>query len=140
MDGLEGPEAGKARMKAILKTLSGEVTVSEAAAALGLSEARFHALRQEKLQAWLDEMAPRPAGRPPTELEEATPEEMEALRRQVKELELDLQVARTRTEIALTMPHVLKEEDPEACGKKGGPQRRKPGGKPPWFGDTTNDT
>ena len=46
--------------------------------------------------------------------------EVEALRKQVKELDLDLQVASTRTELALTMPHVLKEEEPEPeAGKRG---------------------
>jgi len=137
VDGLEGPASSKARMKVILATLSGAMTVREASEALGLSEARFHALRQEKLQVWLDALAPRPPGRPPKE-EEVEPSEVEFLREQVKELELDLQVARTRTELALTMPHVLKEES--EAGKKGGVKRRRPGGKPPWFGDTTKDT
>ena len=140
VDDLEGAEESKLRMKCILATVSGAMTVKEASETLGLSEARFHALRQEKLQAWLDALAPRPPGRPATE-EVLEASEVEALRKQVKELELDLQVARTRTELALTMPHVLKDEEPEPeSGKKGGPTRRKRSGKPPWFGDTTKDT
>jgi hypothetical protein len=139
VDGLEGPEVSKARMKAILQTVSGTRTVKEAAGSLGLSEARFHALRQEKLQAWLDELAPRPPGRPPQEDEAVDASEVALLREQVKELQLDLQVARTRTELALTMPHVLKEEEPETgAGKRGGPKRGRI--KPPWFGGTTKDT
>lgn len=139
VDGLEGTEESKQRMKVILETLSGTLTVKEAATRLRLSESRFHALRQEKLQAWLDATAPRAPGRPPSE-EEVDVGEVDALRSKVKELELDLQVSRTRTEIALTMPHVLKEEDPEAGGKKGGPERGKRGGRPPWFEGTTKGT
>lgn len=139
VDDLSGSPESKARMKCMLATLAGTMSVREAARSLGLGEARFHALRQEKLQVWLDALAPRPPGRPQSE-EAVDASEVEALRRQVKELGLDLQVARTRTELALTMPHVLKEEPEPEAGKKGGPKRRRPGGKPPWFEDTTKDT
>ena len=139
VDGLSGSDASKARMKCILATLSGTITVREAAASLGLSEARFHALRQEKLQVWLDALAPRPPGRPVTE-EPVEASEMEELQRKLKELQLDLKVAQTRTELALTMPHVLKEEPEPGAVKKGGPKRRRRGGKPPWFEDTTKGT
>ncbi len=138
VDGLEGPEATKARMRLIMQTLSGEVTVKEAAKTLGISASRFAALRQEVMQEWLDVMAPGTPGRPPKTQEAIEPSEVEALRKQVKELILDLQVANTRTELAITMPHVLKDV-PKAGAEKGGgtPKRRN---AKRWFGDSRSDT
>lgn len=138
VDGLEGPEAEKERMRCILQTLSGELTVKEAARALGLSASRFAAMRQEALQGWLDAMAPGTPGRPPKAEEAIEPSEVEALRKQVKELMLDLQVANTRTELAITMPHVLKDV-PQAEGEKGGSTPKRSRTKR-WFGDSRSDT
>jgi hypothetical protein len=137
IDGLEGEDAEKARMKRIFQTVSGELTVREAAKALGISEARFFAMREEVLQQWLDALQPRPPGRPPKH-EETEPAEVEALLRQIKELQLDLKVAQTRTELALTMPHVLKDR-PKPDDEKGGPKARRRG-KPKWFDENTDDT
>jgi len=61
---LEGPPDAKRRLEIILRTLAGTCRVQEACAELGLSEARFHQLRQEALQAALDGLTPRPPGRP----------------------------------------------------------------------------
>lgn len=138
IDGLEGGEVAKERQKAILETLLGERTVRDASKELGLSEARVRTLRTEALQTMLDSLEPRPPGRPPKEEEPIDPADVESLRRRVRELEFDLQVARTRTELALTMPHVLKDRPEPEAGKGGGP--KKPHGKPPWFSDTTKGT
>lgn len=138
VDGLEGPEATKARMRLIMQTLHGEVTVKEAACILGISASRFAAMRQEAMQGWLDAMAPGTPGRPPTREAPIEPDEVEALRRQVKELMLDLQVANTRTELAITMPHVLKDVK-EAEAEKGGPKAKRRTTKR-WFGDSRSDT
>ena len=138
VDGLEGPEATKARMRLIVQTLAGEVTVKEAAKTLGISASRFAALRQEVMQDWLDVMAPGTPGRPPKTEEPIEPSEVEALRKQVKELILDLQVAHARTELAITMPHVLKDVK-EAEAEKGGPGKKRRTRKR-WFGDSRSDT
>ncbi len=140
VDAVEGTQETKARMKAILETVSGALSVREAAKRLGVSEARFHELRKEALQHLADALATRPPGRPPKAEETTSADEVEELRRQFKELQLDLKVAQTRTELALTMPHVLKEEPEPGPVKKGGPERRRRGGKPPWFEGTTKDT
>lgn len=138
VDGLEGPDATKERMRRIVQTLSGEMTVKEAARALGISASRFAAMRQEVMQDWLDAMTPGSPGRPPKAEAPIEPSEVEALRKQVKELILDLQVANTRTELAITMPHVLK--DVEKAGKeKGGPTPKRRNAKR-WFGDRRSDT
>lgn len=138
VDGLEGPEATKARMRLIVQTLSGEMTVKEAARSLGISTSRFAAMRQEEMQDWLDSMTPGTPGRPPKTEEAIEPSEVEALRRRVKELMFDLQVANTRTELAITMPHVLKDV-PKAGAEKGGPAKKRRTTKR-WFGDSRSDT
>lgn len=140
IDDLEGGDVAKARQKAILKTVSGEMTVREASEVLGLSEARVRVLRTEALQTMLASLEPRPPGRPPKEDEPIEPGDVEALQRRVRELEFDLQVARTRTELAITMPHVLKDRPESEAGPGGASKTRKRGGKPPWFGDTKNTT
>src|SRR5262245_55360204 len=61
---LEGSAEAKRRLELILRTLAGSCRVQEACEELGISEARFHQLRQEALQAALDGLRPRPAGRP----------------------------------------------------------------------------
>ena len=142
IDGLEGGEVAKGRQKAILQTLLGELTLSEASRRLGLSEARVRTLRSEALQSMLDSLEPRPPGRPPKEAEplETANDLGLPLKRRVRELEFDLQVARTRTELALTMPHVLRDVPEPEAEEGGGPKRTKRGDKPRWFKDTTNGT
>lgn len=140
IDDLEGGDVAKERQKALLGTVLGEMTVREAAEVLGLSEARVRTLRSEALQTMLTSLEPRPPGRPPKVEDLIEPSDVEALKRRVRELEFDLQVARTRTELALTMPHVLKDRPEPEAGKGGGPKEKPHGGKPPWFSDTTNDT
>ena len=133
VDARDGAAEEKRRLRLILDTVYGERTVREAAAQLGLSEARFRALRAEALQGALDALAPRPPGRPPMVAVES--DEVAALRRQVKELTFELQTAWTRTELALTMPHVLRDAAAPAP-KKGGSRRR----RRRWFTDATNGT
>src|SRR5262245_36492730 len=61
---LDGSTVAKARLRALLETLAGRQTVAAACLGLGLSERRFHALRDRILQAGLAGLEPRPAGRP----------------------------------------------------------------------------
>ena len=143
IDDLYGDDVAKERQKAILQTVSGELSVREAAKRLGLSEARVRTLRAEALQGMLDALEPKPPGRPPKEAERIEPSAVEELEHQIRELKVDLQIARARTELALTMPHVLKDRPQPGAEEGGGPQKgqkKKRGGKPPWFGDTKSDT
>jgi transposase-like protein len=117
VDGLEGPDETKHRLRVILETLTGERTVAEACAELEIGEARFHQLRQQALQGALQGLRPGRAGRPRKE-EPVAPGRVEELEQEVRDLEIDLQAARVRTELALTMPHLLKRE-PESLSKKG---------------------
>jgi hypothetical protein len=116
VDSLCGDDASKARLRAVLATITGELSVEEACAILSLSPSRFHELREEALSGALLALAPRPAGRPPAPKEEAL---VAALRRENAELRHDLEAARTRAEVALLMPGLLR---PLSQGEKGGPR------------------
>jgi transposase len=103
VDKLEGEEAEKQRLRLILQTLNGELSVKEAAEALGLSESRVHELRDQALQGALDALTPKAAGRP---MQVETPEQKEnrELKAQLLEAQKELLAERVRTEVALAFP------------------------------------
>ena len=116
-DKVEGSEQAKERLKVILQTISGEVSIPDACAKLGLSEARFHELRQEWMQAACSALEPKPVGRPKeTTFEEEV--EMLRLHRENKNLKMHLRAAQIREEIAIAMPHLLQPKKDEADGSQ----------------------
>jgi len=119
VDSLSGDAAEKERLKTILATILGELPVQEAAARLGLSESRFHELRQSALRGMLAGLAPRPPGRPAKKRE---PKEVKDLRERVAWLEEELEISRLRTEIAMSNPALLR--DPVPAPKKKGPSSK----------------
>jgi transposase len=118
---LDGGLEEKHRLRVILDVMGGAMSVKQACEVLGLSEARFHQLRQQVLQGALDSLAPKRAGRPRSS-EPEDPPPVEELKRQVRELEMDLQAALVRTELALAMPQVLMDRG----AKRGKKNSRKP--------------
>jgi hypothetical protein len=120
---LEGSAVAKARLRAVLQTLTGQRTVAQACRLLGVAERRFHALRGRMLAAALAGLEPRPAGRPPGGPVESGGRVAE-LEAEVRELELELRAAQVREEIALVPPHVRRQAGREK--KAGG---RRPGGR-----------
>lgn len=96
---LEGSAHAKERLKVMLLTLTGELTIPEACQRLGIHETRLHVQRAATLQAALGSLEPRPAGRPP---QVCTPEEQRIadLEAQLGEARLDLQAAQIRLEHA----------------------------------------
>jgi hypothetical protein len=105
---LTGSLRAKARLTLILEALSGRRTVAVASAALGLAERRFHTLRALALQAALESLEPRPAGRRSLPAPEKTAQVM-ALESTIRELRIELHAAQVREEIALTMPHLFRK-------------------------------
>jgi transposase-like protein len=124
---LHGPETSKQRLRVILASLAGAMTVEQACRELGVSEARFHVLRREALEGALAALEPRRTGRPPapepTEAERQLAEQGE----EIEQLKLGLYAARIREKLALTLPHVLHvgEEDGPAPSKKKSRRRRR---------------
>jgi hypothetical protein len=128
VDGLDGSAEAKRRAKVILKTLLGRLRVREACQQLGVSEQRFQQLREEMLQAAVDRLETKPAGRP-----RATdaPADAEALKEKIAELEMELEAAGLREEIAVAFPHLVQNEEEQKkkrpSGRRGVPGRN--GGK-----------
>lgn len=107
VDSLDAGNLERERLRIILQTLSGEVSVVEACELLDVSESRFHDLRNKALEGALSALAPKPRGRPSKEGE---PEQVQKLKEQVMDLELELQTQRVKTELAVSMPHLLKDK------------------------------
>jgi len=116
VDRLDGPEDLKRRLRVLLDTLSGRVSVAQACEELGVSESRLHELRREALEGALGALMPKPAGRPATA--ETTTEREKELEGRIQELEVDLQAALVRTELALAMPELFRSKKNPGRRKK----------------------
>jgi hypothetical protein len=125
---LQGSQVARQRLRVILETLAGQCRVTEACQQLGISEPRFHQLRAEVLQAALDSLEPRPAGRRPAATEPPTAQQAEALQARLVALEAELQAARLREEIALILPNVVHANESKKVSSR---RRRKPRRSPP---------
>lgn len=109
LDKFTASPRSQARMRAILETLSGQKTIAEACAELGLGEAMFHRIRDEALAAGLEALEAKPMGRPRTATT-AQPSREAALEQEQKDLKIALRTAEVRAEIAQSMPHLLKRK------------------------------
>jgi transposase InsO family protein len=118
---LEASPGAKERAKVIIGTLQEELTVREACEQLGISEARFHQLRDRFLLGGMKGLEPRLGGRPRQGDPEAELRQME-LEERITQLEKELKAAELRAQIALVMPHLLKE--PGRSEKKDGPEKK----------------
>ena len=117
---LEGSEESKQRLRVILSTLAGELTIAEACSQLGIGESRFHEMRTQALEAALQGIAPRKPGRRSREI---SPEEKRAQEAEQKasDLEYELYTRQVRDELMASLPHVLIR--PEAPNQ---PAQKKP--------------
>ncbi len=103
---LEGSPVAKQRLEVILETIADQLTVSEACQRLGISKSRFHALRNQTLQATLETLEPRPLGRPakPTSPE---PTEANTLQAEVCRLQAELELAQVQLRLAHIHPALI---------------------------------
>jgi len=106
---LEGSDAARQRLKRIVDSLTGRATVGDVCAELGIGESRFHQLRSDALQAALDRLEPRAAGRPPTAVS-PTDARVADLERQLRELQWELQACRIRLELAEALPGLVRRD------------------------------
>jgi hypothetical protein len=113
---LEGSAHAKERLKVMLLTLNGELTIPQACAQLGIHETRFHVQRAETLQAALGFLEPRPAGRPPHVLS-AEEQRIAELESQLGELQIDLKAAQIRLEHA----QILRGDRPSTSSGRAEP-------------------
>src|SRR6516162_2454897 len=128
-DKLEGSDTAKERVKVILATMAGTCRLKEACERLGISEQRFHQLREEMTAAAVKALEPGHAGRP-AQTPTPTEEQVIALQQQLQDKEVELRAAKAREEIALVMPEVKQEPvEPEKKMPQPPPKRRRRGRK-----------
>jgi hypothetical protein len=116
LEQLAGAEQTKERLRVILETLLGEKRLQEACSQLEVGETRFAQLREAALQGALAAIEPRPAGRPSRTASEG--DQVRALQARVEQLELELEIAQVREEIALVLPHLRQTEAPGPVGSE----------------------
>jgi transposase-like protein len=106
---LEGSPAAKQRLEVILETIAGQLTVPEACQQLGISESRFHELRNGTLQATLEALEPQPLGRPvkPTSPEQA---EIETLKAELRRTQGEWELAQVQLSLAQIHPGLLHRQ------------------------------
>lgn len=119
---LDGPRAMRRRVRIVLATIAGSLTIAQACAELGVGRTQFHKLRWRVLDGALGALRPRPRGRPPTIERESL--EMQQLRARIGELEDALKTTALRSEIALTMPYLLDRAGRKKKGASRGRARR----------------
>ena len=122
LDPLPGSPEAKARLAAIIATISGEKSIPDVCRELGLGEARFHELRKEFLSGALGLLERQTAGRKASSAD--VPPELARLRDENERLCLELEAAQIRAEIAAVMPHVLKSPASAGGDKKKRRKRR----------------
>ena len=115
---LGGPRVTRERLRVLLATLAGDVPLATAGEQLGVGRTQVLALRRQALVGALDALTPQPVGRPPRVTGQTAPE-VARLQARVRELEVAVEAARVRTEIALTLPWLLRRG-----GGKKDPRRR----------------
>ena len=102
-----GSHAARERLRIILQTLAGTMSIQEASSVLGIKRSGFHKLRRQFLAQAAGLLEPRPRGRQRREPTEAELE-LAKLRQELIQTKLDLKAQQIREEIALVMPHLLQ--------------------------------
>jgi len=110
VDKLDGSELARKRLKVLLQTLTGEITVSEACEVLGINGAAFYKLRERFLAESVESLEPRKTGRKP-KAEEDDAEKIQVLEQEVDVLAYDLHVAKIKAKLASEMPELFENND-----------------------------
>lgn len=102
VEGLDGSDYAKLRLRVILETIGGDRTIESACDELGIGVTAFYKLRNRTLEEAVAGLEPRPVGRPRT-LGAEESSTLEALRSEIMQLHADVKNAQTREEIALIL-------------------------------------
>jgi hypothetical protein len=98
---LPGSPLAKERLRVILANLAGELTPSEACAALGIEESWYFELRHRALGRWVETLEPDSPGRRPGTPPVPEDERIAYLEEQVERLELEPKASRLREGLAI---------------------------------------
>lgn len=113
---LDGSTSAKERLELILKTLTGQVPVVQACRLLAISEAMFYKLRNRVLQVCLEDLEPKPRGRPARHMTEREKHGVK-LAEEIATLERELAAQTVRLELAQTLPQVVRHATPDPVKK-----------------------
>jgi hypothetical protein len=102
---VEGSTLARTRMQVILETIVGTKPVKDACAELDICEQMFERLRQKAIQAGVEALELKSAGRPP-KATSAADEQVAELQERIAELEAELQAATLRAELATALPRL----------------------------------
>jgi hypothetical protein len=133
VNNLDGSQHAKQRAALILQTLTGAVTIPQACEQLGIGEAAFHKLRARTLQEMVEGLEPRQVGRPAA-LVSPEQQQIEDLTAQIGQLQIQLQAARVREELALAglIPNKPRTRNASSNGATSSPDTpREPVGSVP---------
>lgn len=98
MDEIQGNRESKRRAKIILQTITGELSVKEACALLGVGATQFANLRTQGLKGLVDSFDPQPVGRPVAEQPASPPDP--AVQKHLTDLERENRILRAQVEVA----------------------------------------
>ena len=102
VDAIAGPEETRERLRVILATVSGELTIPQACEKLKIGETRFYDLRAQALEAAFKGILPKEPGRP---AKEETPEQarLNEMQKRLDAMELELKTAKIKAELTQAM-------------------------------------
>ena len=111
VDAISGPEETKNRLRVILATVSGELTIPEACKQLKIGETRFYDLRAQALEAAFKGILPGVPGRPS---KEETPEQakLREMQQRLDAMELELKTAEIKVELAQGLAAPSDQSEP----------------------------
>jgi hypothetical protein len=129
VDRLDGSDEAKHRLKIVLETIQGKRSVREAIEILGISETRFHAIREKALAGAVASLEPGVRGRPPSggDLSPKQAAEMEAMRQENEALKEALAREKARADVAEIMagpPPPAGEDEKKNQGQSRAERRR----------------
>jgi len=109
---LAGSEHAKRRMTLFLQTLSGQCSVPEACAELGIGQSRFFAQRSAWLQESLALLEPRSPGRPPKPESVPAGDDVRQLQERLRHLESRSAAVEVLAELASLLPNLMRRPRP----------------------------
>lgn len=129
----DGSEVARKRCAVLMRVMSGDITMEEAAAEVGLSTQRLHELRERMTAMSVTSLEPQAAGRPQAPPPDAKDQRIAELEAELGRAKRDLDCALIRAEIALTFGDRLggkKNEFPESDVELPATRRKKHKGRP----------
>ena len=97
---LPGSPVAQERLRVILANIAGQISVSDACAALGIEESWFFELKHRSLQRWLEALEPELAGRRSAAPPSPEQEQIVELEERIRHLELELSAVQLRADLA----------------------------------------